>query len=130
MISSNNYVLYRLKFPPWWAPLRCVSLISNDCDVHTEPCLKSQQDQIDHIQQRLSPLSSVLDEVAAIEAELIESNIEENDYTVFTHSDLDFELKLVQQTVVKKIKFIDNQVRALASSLLVLVLSWADGSGE
>jgi len=39
-----------------------------------------------------------------------EANIEENDYSVFAHSDLDFELKLVQQTVVKKIKFIDNQV--------------------
>lgn len=85
--------------------------------------MKSQQDQIDHIQQRLSPLSSVLDEVAAIEAELIESNIEENDYTVFTHSDLDFELKLVQQTVVKKIKFIDNQVFRFAYFSFYAVLT-------
>lgn len=41
----------------------------------------------------------------------MEANIDENDYTVFTLSDLDFELRLVQGTVVKKIKFIDNQVR-------------------
>lgn len=71
---------------------------------------QSQQGQIEHIQQQLAPLSAVLEQVAVIEEELHEANIEENDYTVFTHSDLDFELKLVQQIVVKKIKFIDNQV--------------------
>jgi cofilin len=79
-----------------------------------EIALKAQQHQIERIQEQLSPLSASLDEVAAIEAELIESNIEENDHTVFTHQDLDFELKLVQQTVVKKIKFLDNQVFSFA----------------
>lgn len=76
---------------------------------------QSQQDQIDSIQRKLAPLSSALDEVATIEEELQEANIEENDYTVFTHADLDFELKLAQQTVVKKIKFIDNQVSTRSS---------------
>jgi len=74
--------------------------------------LESQQDQIEHIQQQLAPLPAVLDQVASIERELHEANIEENDYSVFAHSDLDFELKLVQQIVVKKIKFIDNQIVA------------------
>lgn len=37
--------------------------------------------------------------------------MEENDYTVFTCQDLEFELELVVQSVAKKIAFIDNQVR-------------------
>ena len=59
----------------------------------------------------MTPLSKDLEHVAAIEEEVQAANIEENDHTVFTYQDLDFELRLVQQTVVKKIKFIDNQVR-------------------
>ncbi|KAF8319071.1 hypothetical protein DL93DRAFT_2053972 [Clavulina sp. PMI_390] len=74
--------------------------------------LESQQDQISFIQTKLSPLLLALEDVATIEEELLEANIEENDYTVFSHADLDFELKLVQHTVVKKIKFIDNQIVA------------------
>ena len=54
--------------------------------------------------------------MAAIEEEVQAANIEENDHTVFTYQDLDFELRLFQQTVVKKIKFIDNQVRIFAFS--------------
>jgi len=39
------------------------------------------------------------------------ANVEENDYTVFTCQDLEFELELVVQSIAKKIAFIDNQVR-------------------
>ncbi|KAG9078941.1 hypothetical protein FS749_008992, partial [Ceratobasidium sp. UAMH 11750] len=35
-----------------------------------------------------------------------------NDYTIFTHQDLQFELELVVQSVVKKIAFIENQIVA------------------
>ena len=45
------------------------------------------------------------------------ANIEENDHTVFTSQDLEFELKLVQGTVVKKVKFIENQVRRILRSI-------------
>lgn len=71
---------------------------------------QSQQDQIGQIQAHLAPLAGRLAQVAQIEEECRLANIEENDHTVFTHQDLEFELRLVQQTVVKKIKFIDNQV--------------------
>ncbi len=37
-------------------------------------------------------------------------NVDENDYTVFTTSDLEFELELLRQSVAKKLAFIDNQV--------------------
>jgi hypothetical protein len=75
--------------------------------------VQNQQDQIDQIQQRLAPLSKDLAHVAAIEDEVQAANIEENDHTVYTYQDLDFELRLVEQTVVKKIKFIENQVSGL-----------------
>ena len=52
----------------------------------------------------------VLDDVRAAEAECAAANVEENDYTIFTTQDLEFELELLRQSVQKKIAFIDNQV--------------------
>lgn len=49
--------------------------------------------------------------MASTEQECQAANVEENDYTIFTCQDLQFELELVVQSVVKKIAFIDNQVR-------------------
>jgi hypothetical protein len=73
--------------------------------------LKAQQQQVQHIQTRLPALSDSLDNVASAELECNSANVEENDYTVFTCQDLEFELELVVQSVAKKIAFIDNQVR-------------------
>jgi hypothetical protein len=72
--------------------------------------LKAQQQQVQHIQTRLPALSDSLDKVASAELECNAANVEENDYTVFTCQDLEFELELVVQSVAKKIAFIDNQV--------------------
>lgn len=49
-------------------------------------------------------------EVADAEDECNNANVEENDYTVFTTQDLQFELELVVQSILKKIAFINNQV--------------------
>ena len=54
----------------------------------------------------------VLDDVRSAEAECAAANVEENDYTIFTTQDLEFELELLRQSVSKKIAFIDNQVCA------------------
>jgi Ca2+-binding EF-hand superfamily protein len=72
--------------------------------------LEIQQQHVQEIQQRLQPLQEDLAEVAHVEEECRAANVEENDYTVFTHQDLEFELSLVQQSMVKKIAFIDNQI--------------------
>lgn len=48
--------------------------------------------------------------MATSEGECNAANVEENDYTVFTCQDLQFELELVVQSIAKKIAFIDNQV--------------------
>ncbi|KAG6833447.1 hypothetical protein H0H87_006813 [Tephrocybe sp. NHM501043] len=75
-----------------------------------EGTLESQQGQVQEIQMRLPALSDVLADVARAEAECGAANVEENDYTVFTCQDLEFELELLNQSVGKKIAFIDNQV--------------------
>ena len=55
--------------------------------------------------------------VKKVELECQAANIDENDYTVFTTQDLAFELELVQQSISKKLLFIDNQVRFTLDSL-------------
>ncbi|KAF8073885.1 actinin-like protein [Lyophyllum atratum] len=75
-----------------------------------EGTLESQQEQVQQIQTRLPALSDVLASVASAEVECSSANVEENDYTVFTCQDLEFELELLTQIVAKKIAFIDNQI--------------------
>lgn len=78
--------------------------------------LKAQQEQVQHIQTKLPALSDALNDAASAEAECNSANVEENDYTVFTCQDLEFELELVVQSIAKKIAFIDNQVCLLILS--------------
>jgi hypothetical protein len=73
--------------------------------------LQAQQEQVRQIQKRIPALSDTLAAVATAEADCNAANVEENDYTIFTCQDLQFELELVVQSIVKKIAFIDNQVR-------------------
>ena len=49
-------------------------------------------------------------ELATAEEDCQAANVDENDYTVFTFQDLQFEHELVVQSISKKIAFIDNQV--------------------
>jgi predicted nuclease with TOPRIM domain len=72
--------------------------------------LEEQQRQIESIQTRIPALSEALETVEAAETECVAAKVEENDYTVFTCQDLEFELELVVQSIAKKISFIDNQV--------------------
>lgn len=63
------------------------------------------------MQTRIQPLADALADVGHAESECLAANVDENDYTVFTTQDLEFELELVVQSIVKKLAFIDNQVR-------------------
>lgn len=76
----------------------------------TDIAFQSQQEQIQQIQQRLVPFHDDLKCLIAVESDCKAANIEENDYTVFTVQDLEFELQLVRQVVAKKIAFLENQV--------------------
>ncbi|KAJ7132945.1 actin cross-linking [Mycena filopes] len=72
--------------------------------------LEVQQQGVQEIQTRIPAISDALRQVVAAEAECTAANVEENDYTVFTCQDLEFELELVVQSIAKKIAFIDNQI--------------------
>ncbi|KAF9077523.1 actinin-like protein [Rhodocollybia butyracea] len=72
--------------------------------------LEVQQQMVQQIQTRLPALSETLKHVADAETECNAANIEENDHTVFTCQDLEFELELLVQRISKKIAFIDNQI--------------------
>ncbi|KAG9035887.1 hypothetical protein FRB95_010290 [Tulasnella sp. JGI-2019a] len=74
--------------------------------------LEDQQRAIESIEKRLESLRDILDRIAVAEDECRTANIEENDYTVFTREDLEFEYVLVMGAVAKKFKFIDNQIVA------------------
>ncbi|KAL0576942.1 alpha-actinin [Marasmius crinis-equi] len=84
-------------------------LISSELTAIDGP-LEVQQQLVQQIQTRIPALSDVLAEVAAAESECSAANVEENDYTVFNCQDLEFEMELLQQSVAKKIAFIDNQI--------------------
>lgn len=64
-------------------------------------------------------MSSRLQDITAAEQECIDANIEENDYTIFTRQDLEFELELVQDAVAKRMAFIENQESDVSNSLTV-----------
>ena len=49
-------------------------------------------------------------EVAGVNQACLEANVEENDYTVVTLEDLEWELELVAGGLKKKIAFIENSV--------------------
>jgi len=71
---------------------------------------QGQQTAVQSIQSRLPPLTSLLASVSAAESACDAANVEENDYTVFSHADLQFELGLLSANVAKKITFIENQI--------------------
>jgi cofilin len=87
--------------------------------------LQDQQQAAKEIQKRIPLLSEELAVVAAAEAECMAANIEENDYTVFTWQDLEFELELLVQNIAKKISFIDNQVRSSPTTCYTSLVSSA-----
>ncbi|KAK0244060.1 actinin-like protein [Armillaria nabsnona] len=88
---------------------RRLHLISSELAAVDGP-LEEQQQEVQRIQTRIPALSETLADVASAEAECAAANVEENDYTVFTCQDLEFELELVVQSIAKKIAFIDNQI--------------------
>lgn len=66
--------------------------------------------KVQEIQFRLPDLEAALGNVVTAELECKAANVEENDYTIFTSQDLQFELELVMHSIQKKITFIENQV--------------------
>ncbi|KAI5980717.1 calponin homology domain-containing protein [Pisolithus albus] len=77
---------------------------------NVEGPLEEQQEYVRTLQTRLPALNDALSRVSRAENDCITANVEENDYTIFTCQDLEFELELLAQSIAKKISFIDNQI--------------------
>ncbi|TFY52094.1 hypothetical protein EVJ58_g10204 [Rhodofomes roseus] len=75
-----------------------------------EGALEDQQEQVTQLRTKLPLLRDGLAAVINAEDECRAANVDENDYTVFTCQDLEFELELLEQSISKKIAFIDNQI--------------------
>jgi hypothetical protein len=52
----------------------------------------------------------LLTDIVALNQACQEAKVEENDYTVLTWDDLEFELELAEAGIRKKIAFVENQV--------------------
>jgi len=72
--------------------------------------LEMQQTRVAVMSEDLGRLESDLDEITKAEQACDDANVDENDYTVFTLQDLQFEFDLVRQAVAKKNLFIENQI--------------------
>ncbi|KAI0916871.1 hypothetical protein AcW1_007797 [Taiwanofungus camphoratus] len=75
-----------------------------------EGALEEQQQRVEKLQTRVPALSDALAAVASAEEECHAANVDENDHTIFTCQDLDFEFELLVQSILKKIAFINNQI--------------------
>ncbi|EIN12862.1 actinin-like protein [Punctularia strigosozonata HHB-11173 SS5] len=73
---------------------------------------EEQQEQVERLLTRLPGASEALHLVALADAECTAANVEENDHTVFSYQDLEFELELVEQSITKRLAFLTNQIIA------------------
>lgn len=72
--------------------------------------LEVQQEKVARLNARIPTVSQAFDNVVRAESECAAANIDENDYTVFTCQDLEFELHLLEQAIAKKTSFLENQI--------------------
>nr|ODO02601.1 actin cross-linking [Cryptococcus depauperatus CBS 7855] len=73
--------------------------------------LPEQKQTLSKLSSHLPALARVLStQIASLNAACLEAKVEENDYTVLTIDDLEYELELAEIGLKKKITFIDNQM--------------------
>lgn len=73
--------------------------------------LDYQMNIVKNLQDEMIPLKTLLEgQLFNLENECLEANIEENDYTIFSFDDLQFEFELVEQNLKNKFAFLQNQI--------------------
>lgn len=73
--------------------------------------LQAQKTAVEHLNEKIPSLEHVLTQIQALDHQCSEANLEENDFTVFSFEDLDFDLGQIKLVLAKKAAFIENQVR-------------------
>ncbi|KAG5362248.1 Alpha-actinin-like protein 1 [Yarrowia sp. C11] len=74
--------------------------------------LEEQLEEIALISEKLRPLTEKLRLLKELDTSCLEANVEENDYTVYSYDELDYDLGLAKESVKKKLAFIENQIVA------------------
>ncbi|KAA8902874.1 hypothetical protein TRICI_005798 [Trichomonascus ciferrii] len=74
--------------------------------------LEKQLEGITMVSEQLKPLEDMLKELKKLNEKCVEANVEENDHTVYSCDELEYELGLAKQSVIKKLAFIENQIVA------------------
>ncbi|KAI8907227.1 calponin homology domain-containing protein [Gorgonomyces haynaldii] len=74
--------------------------------------LENQLATTKQLQQQLVPLQQQLQQIAHLNEACNEALIEDNEFTIYSLEDLAFELSLIEQTLTKKVSFIENQIIA------------------
>lgn len=62
------------------------------------------------LHDNIIPIESELDKIDAYAQDCEDANCEENDYTVFSYEELEYEYGLAKENVAKKLSFLENQV--------------------
>jgi hypothetical protein len=75
--------------------------LEGDLDVQTKHILT--------LQEAIPPMRKDLTQLQAIGKDCVAANIEENEYTIFSAEDLEFDIELVATALTKKLSFIQNQ---------------------
>ncbi|KAJ3090105.1 hypothetical protein HK102_004663 [Quaeritorhiza haematococci] len=74
--------------------------------------LETQLQVVQRLMMELEPLKNNLRDLEKLNAECIEANIEDNEYTIYSVEDLSFDLGILSQSLLKKSAFIENQIVA------------------
>ncbi|CAN6622743.1 hypothetical protein TRVA0_009S00782 [Trichomonascus vanleenenianus] len=74
--------------------------------------LEKQLEGITQLSEQLKPLDKMLKDLKTLDEQCRQANVEENDHTVYSYEELEYELGLAKQSVVKKLAFIENQIVA------------------
>lgn len=73
--------------------------------------MQQQKQTLSQLSSSIPSLRKLLStEISDLNNSCLEAKVEENDYTVLTVDDLEYELELAEVGLKKKIAFIDNQV--------------------
>ena len=65
------------------------------------------------LHNNIIPIESELDKIDAYAQDCEEANCEENDYTVYSYEELEYEYGLAKENVAKKLSFLENQVNPI-----------------
>lgn len=66
--------------------------------------------------EHLEPLQHVLAELRGAADSCTSANVEENDYTIYSFEDMEYEFRLARDAILRKHKFIENQIVASSKS--------------